>query len=331
VPTIYDVAQLAAVSPATVSRVVNERGNVDPRMTQRVREAIVALGYRPNSVARTLRRQVAAVWALIIADIENPHFTSLIRGVEDAARAVDHSVVLCNSDEDLDKESRYVEVAIAEQAAGVIISPASDRHSSIIPLMESGIPVITIDRRLRKSPVSAVLADNARGATRATSHLLESGYTRVACITGPMRTSTATQRLAGYRRALKEAGVSYDPLLVRVSDYKEAGGYQATRTLLDAATPPDALFVTNSLMTMGALRCIADAGVQIPQEMGVVGFDDHLWAQLLRPSLSTVAQPTYELGRTAADMLIEQARSPHTPPRTVTLPTELIVRESSTR
>lgn len=331
VPTIYDVAQLARVSPATVSRVINERGNVDAGMAQRVQEAITALGYRPNSLARSLRRQMAPVWTLIISDIENPHFTSLIRGVEDAAQAIDHSVVLCNADEDLTKERRYIEVAIAERAAGVVISPASDRHSSVDPLLASGIPVVTIDRRLRNSPVSAVLVDNTSGAQCATAHLLESGYSRVACITGPIRTSTAVQRLGGYRRALKRTGAPYDPRLVRVSDYKEAGGYEATGALLAADEPPDALFVLNSLMTMGALRCIADAGVRIPDQMGVVGFDDHLWAQLLRPTLSTVAQPTYDLGRTAAQLLIEQAESPDTAPRTVTLATELLVRESSVR
>lgn len=329
--TIYDVAELASVSAATVSRVINERGNVDAEMARRVREAIRTLDYRPNSVARNLRRQVASVWTVIISDVENPHFTSLIRGVEDVAQSVGHSIVLCNSDEDLAKERRYVEVAVAEQAAGVIISPTSDRSRTVGLLREHGVPVVTIDRRLRSSPVNAVLAENAEGAEAATTHLLESGYARVACITGPMRISTAAQRLAGYRRAVKAAGRPYDSSLVRVADYKEPGGYEATRSLLDADEPPDALFVANSLMTLGALRCLADAGVAIPQQMGVVGFDEHLWARMLRPALSTVAQPTYELGRAAAQLLIEGADDPDAPPRTVRLPTELIVRESSTR
>lgn len=198
-PTIYDVAQLADVSPATVSRVINQRGNVDPQMTDRVLAAVKALDYRPNSVARNLRRQTAAVWTLIISDIENPHFTSLVRAVEDVAQPAGHSVFLCNSDEDVDKERHYIDVALSERAAGVIISPASDRRSTIAPLLERGMPVVTIDRELRSSPVSAVVTDNAGGARQATAHLLESGYTRVACITGPLRTSTATQRLAGYR------------------------------------------------------------------------------------------------------------------------------------
>lgn len=329
--TIYDVARRASVSPATVSRVINGRGNVNADMAERVNDAIRDLDYRPNGVARSLRRQMAPVWALIISDIENPHFTSLTRGVEDVAHTVGHSVVLCNSDEDLAKESRYVEVTVAERAAGVIISPASDRHSTVEPLLERGVPVVTIDRQLRGSPVGAVQVENAQGAERATAHLLESGYARVACITGPLQTSTAAQRLAGYRRALQAAGRPCDPTLERIADYKEAGGYQATQSLLDADEPPDALFVANSLMTMGALRCLADADVRIPDQMGIVGFDEHTWAPLLRPALSTVAQPTYELGRAAAHMLLEQAVTRDEPPKNVTLPTTLIVRDSSVR
>jgi LacI family transcriptional regulator len=150
VPTIYDVAQLASVSPSTVSRVVNGRGNVDAELTRRVREAVATLNYRPNRVARNLRRQTSAVWQVIISDVENPHFTALVRGIEDVAHAGGRSVVLCNSDEDLAKERRYVDIAVSERAAGVIISPASASHSTLGPLLERGVPVVTIDRRLRR-------------------------------------------------------------------------------------------------------------------------------------------------------------------------------------
>ncbi|MPZ73704.1 MAG: substrate-binding domain-containing protein [Nitriliruptorales bacterium] len=330
-PTIYDVAQLASVSPATVSRVINERGNVDPEMTRRVREAVKTLNYRPNGVARNLRRQSAAVWTVIISDIENAHFTALVRGIEDVAHSSGHSVVLCNSDEDLRKERRYVDVALAERAAGVIISPASNRHSTVAPLLERGVPVVTIDRTLRTSTVNAVVVDNAKGARCATEHLLESGYERVGCIVGPLRTSTAAQRLAGYRRALKAAGLRRDADLERLADAKEGGGYLATRSLLEGDDPPDALFVGNGLMTAGALRYLTENGVDIPGQVGIVGFDEQLWATLLRPALTTVAQPTYDLGQAAAEMLLERGRDPDAPARTVTMPTRLIVRASSVR
>jgi LacI family transcriptional regulator len=330
-PTIYDVARLASVSPATVSRVLNDRGDVDATLAARVREAVKMLGYRPNIVARNLRRQVADVWALIISDIENPHFTSMVRGVEDVAQANGHSVVLCNSDEELAKESRYVEVAVAERMAGVLISPASDRDTAVGPLLDRGIPVVCLDRKLRKSPIDAVLVDNRRGAEEATSHLLKSGYRRVACVTGPLRTSTGAQRLAGYRKALTAGGVEVDPALIRVADYKEAGGYEAVRSLLDSGERPDALFIANGLMTMGALQCLADEGVQTPDEIGIVGFDDPPWARLMRPAVSAVAQPTYEIGRRAAQLLVDRAGAKTAPARTITLSASLIVRDSSRR
>lgn len=327
--TIYDVARRAAVSPATVSRVLNRRESVNAEMAERVHAAVAALGYRPNSVARSLRRQAAPVWAVVISDIENPHFTSLVRGVEDVARANGKSVVLCNSDEDLAEEAQYLDVALAAQMSGVIISPASDRRTDVSALLARGIPVVTIDRRLRNSPVSSVVVDNSRGARGATRHLLAAGYQRVACITGPLTTSTARQRLAGYRQALREAGVPFDDRLVRVSDYKEAGGYASATDLLAAGRPPDALFVTNSLMTVGSLEAMSDLGIRVAQDVGIVGFDDNPWARLMRPALSTVAQPTNDIGRHAAELLLTGTGAQ--PAVALTLPTSLIARESSRR
>lgn len=329
--TIYDVARLASVSPATVSRVLNDRVDVNPELAERVRQSVEMLGYRRNSVARSLRRQSADVWGLIISDIQNPHFTALVRGVEDVARATNHSVVLCNSDEALEQERRYVDVALAERMAGVLISPASDRDSAIAPLLERGVPVVTIDRRLRNSPVTSVVVANRQGALEATSHLIHGGYRRVACVTGPLQTTTAAQRLSGYRKAVSDAGMTASRDLVRIADYKERGGYEATKSLLEQQKPPDALFIANSLMTMGALRCLQDLGVAIPGEVGIVGFDEQAWAPLVQPALTTVAQPTYQLGQTAAELLLEHAESPRASVRTITLATTLNVRGSSHR
>jgi LacI family transcriptional regulator len=329
-PTIYDVAKLASVSPATVSRVVNQRGNVRPDMASRVNEAIEALDYRPNVVARNLRRQTSAVWTLIFSDIDAFHFTAVSRGVMEIGQDVGKSVVLCNTDDEPDKEQRYIEVAVADRVAGVVISPASESGGVLEPLLELDIPVVTIDRDLPSSAVGSVLVENERGAEQATAHLLASGYGRIACITGDLALSTAAQRLAGYRGALEAAGLPYDPALVRTTDYREAGGYRAMSQLLELDRPPDAVFVANSQMTLGALECLADRGVSIPDEMGIVGFDEHPWARLVSPALTTVAQPTYELGRVAAQMLVERAKDPGGPPTRVSLPTELIVRESST-
>lgn len=183
--TIYDVARRARVSPATVSRVLNGRASVDPELAARVRQATQELEYRPNAVARSLRRSRTSLWAAIISDIGNPFFTSMVRGVEDVAQEAGFSVVLCNGDENPEKEASYVAAALAERMAGVIISP-SGRPTLINRLVEAGIPVVVIDRQPRGIAVDTVLVDNTHGAELATTHLIDNGYRRVACITGPV-------------------------------------------------------------------------------------------------------------------------------------------------
>lgn len=328
--TIYDVAKHAKVSAATVSRVVNGRASVDGALAQRVRKAMEELDYRPNAVARNLRRSTTTLWAVIISDIGNPFFTAMVRGVEDVAQRNGYSVVLCNSDEDPAKEAAYVTAALSERMAGVIISP-SGSPTHVKRLMESNTAVVAIDRELKGTSVDTVLVDNEHGAEIATGHLIEAGYRRIACITGPRKVSTAAQRLRGYQRALRKASVAVREDLIRYSDYREQGGYAAMASLLDDGAEPDAVFAANNLMTVGAVECVVDRGIQIPTQMGVVGFDDIPWAHLVRPSLTTVAQPTYELGRTAALLLTERIAEPSRPPSTVTLHTQLHVRDSSQR
>lgn len=328
--TIYDVARHAKVSAATVSRVVNGRATVDQVLAERVRQAMRELDYRPNAVARNLRRSTTTLWAVVISDIGNPFFTSMVRGVEDVAQRNGYSVVLCNSDEDPTKEGTYVSAALAERMAGVIISPTGI-STHVKRLVDAGTPVVVIDRELKGMSVDTVLVDNEHGAEIATSHLLDVGYKRIACITGPRKLSTAVRRLKGYQRALKAHGAVGGETLIRYSDFREEGGYQAMASLLDQGAKPDAVFAANNLMTVGAVECLVDRGIDIPARMGVVGFDELPWAHLVRPSLTTVAQPTYELGRTAALLLTERIAEPGRPPSTVTLHTQLHIRDSSLR
>jgi LacI family transcriptional regulator len=326
--TIYDVARRSGVSPATVSRVLSGRRNVDPDLSEKVRAAVAELGYRPNGVARNLRRASTHLWAVVISDIENPFFTSLVRGLEDVAQPEGYHVVLCNSDEDPAKEAAYASAVLTEQMAGVVISP-SGTPDGVVQLHEANIPMVLIDRRLEGVEVDTVLVDNEYGAAEAVRHLVDGGYRRIACITGPRRVSTAMDRLAGYRSSLHEAGIRYQKELVRHADFREAGGYAAMESLLDLAEPPEALFVANNLMTVGALECLANRGLRAPDDIALVGFDDIPWADLVVPSLTTVAQPTYELGRTAGQLLKDRIANPGRPPSTVTLRTELHVRATS--
>lgn len=328
--TIQDVARSAGVSAATVSRVMNGVPTVDQQLVERVHRAMKDLGYRRNAVARSLRRSSTNLWAVIVSDVENPFFTSLVRGVEDVAQATGYSVVLCNTDEDPAKVEQYLDVVLDEQMAGVIIS-TSGRSRRLKELISGGTAAVAIDRRPAGVDIDTVLVDNEGAAAMATGHLIDQGFERIACITGPKRVSTASARLRGFTRAHRARGLVQDGTLVRHADFREEGGYAAMESLLAGDRPPDAVFATNNLMTVGAIACLVDHGIDIPGQVGLVGFDEVPWARLVRPRLSTVAQPTYELGRTAAVLLGERLATPTRPASTVTLPAQLIVRDSSQR
>lgn len=327
--TIVDVARAAGVSTATVSRVLNSHPRVDPRLAATVLQAVKDLGYRPSRVARSLRTRRNRVWALIISDIRTgSFFGDVVRGVEDVAYGAGYSLFLCNADEDLVKEASYIDLAVAENVGGVILTPSGSR-TDLSPLVDFGIPVVLADRTLASHNADSVLVDNVAGAYQAVAHLVSGGYKRVACITGPLSTTTGNLRYVGYRKALEEAGVTFDEALVRVADFREAGGRVAMQELLGQAGPLDAVFVTNHLMTIGAMQAIFQANMAIPADVAVVGYDDMSWAPLLNPPLTTVAQPAYDLGVEAARLLLSRLEGYTGAARTVTLSPVLFVRGSS--
>jgi LacI family transcriptional regulator, galactose operon repressor len=328
--TISDVASRAGVSTATVSRALNGKSTVDPGLVARVVEAAQELGYQPNGPARNLRRQETAVLALIISDVENPFFTSIARGVEDVAHTVGYSVVLCNADESEDKERRYVDVAIQERVAGVIISPTSTA-TNVDLLINRGTPLVAVDRPLADRTSDTVLVDTRLAARQATEHLLAQGYTRIGCITGPAGVRTADDRLDGYRDAMRAAKLRPSARLMRRTEFKEAGAGQACEELLALAEPPDALLVANSAMAIGVLAALSAHGLRPGPDVGVVAFDDVPWARLVDPPLTVVAQPAYEIGSVAAQLLLARIGDNARTPTTTTLGARLIERGSSHR
>ena len=328
--TIRDVAATAGVSPATVSRVLNGKQDVGADLRHRVLEVVSELGYRPNGPARSLRTRAAMVLGLVISDITNSFFTAVVRGVEDRAQQAGYSVVLANADEDLAKEASYLEIAAAEHMAGVLLSPASSRDTRIDALRERGIPAVAIDRRLHED-IDSVTVNNHRAAREATEHLISQGCRRVGFVAGPAQTTTGASRLAGYRAALRAAGRDADPALITYADFRTEGGYVATRQLLHGPGRPDGLFISNNLMTIGGLQAIAESGLAIPEDIAVVGFDDASWATALRPPLTVVTQPTYEIGSTAVDLLLRRIAGEEFPPRNVVLRAKLVERASSLR
>jgi LacI family transcriptional regulator len=310
--------------------VLNGNTEVNSELAERVRKAVNELSYRPSRIARSLRTHRTAVWAVIISDIRNPFFTEMVRGVEDVAYANGYSLVLCNAEEDPQKEANYLQLALAEHMAGVIVSPASSARTDLSPLLEHGVSVVAVDRRLSlNATVDRVLIDNRGGAQAAVAHLVQNGCTRIACISGPPDVSTAAERLAGYKLGLRENGVKGSAQLISPGDFREEGGKAAMDALLALPVRPDAVFALNNLMTIGALTSIAEHGLTIPDDIAVVGFDDPSWAALLRPPLTTVAQPTYDLGAETARMLLQRIGGYAGSARELVLSATLQVRASS--
>ncbi|MGH8794079.1 MAG: LacI family DNA-binding transcriptional regulator [Stackebrandtia sp.] len=326
--TISDVAAKAGLSTATVSRALNGVTTVDPALAARVFQAAEELGYQLNGPARNLRRQQTAVIALIISDVEIPFFTSIARGVEDIAQADGYSVVLCNSDEDADKERRYLDVAIQERVAGVVISPTG-APAPVDALRRRGTPVVAVDRPLADR--DSVLVDSREAARMAVEHLLAQGYAGIGCLTGPAGVLTADERLAGYHDALRAAKQRAGGRFVRRTAYRASGAHEATVDLFSGAETPDALLVANSAMAIGTLEALADLRLRPGRDVGVVAFDDVPWASLVAPPLSVVAQPAYEIGVAAARLLLARIADNDRPASTTTLQASLIERASSTR
>ncbi len=306
--TIRDVARLAGVSTATVSRVINGTGFVTEELRERVMAAMAEHNYQPNNLARSFRQNRSFMVALMISDISNPFFTSLVRGVEDVVNERGLNLILCNTDEDPGKELSYAKVLISNRIDGVIMAPTKGGAECAELFTASSIAVVFIDRYLATVRTDAVLIDNSQGAYEATSHLISHGHRRIGIITGLEDVSTSLEREAGYRRALRDSGLEVDTSIIARGNSRIDGGFNQTKRLMSLPpdTRPTSLFTTNNLLTIGALLALKDMGLRVPRDIALVGFDDFESTAVVEPPLTVVAQPTYEIGRTAADYLFRR-------------------------
>lgn len=328
--TIHDVAQRANVSPVTVSRVLNDAPNVNAETRQRVERAIAELGYVPNVVARSLRSRRTRSIALIVPDITNNFWTTVARGVEDAAQAQGYTVFLGNSDEDAGKQTTYLETLAAQRADGVLIAPCDSDVSRLALLREREIPTVVLDRRVDGWGVDTVLGDSYSGAHALTAHLIGLGHRRIAMITGAPNTSVSHERVAGYRLALEEAGIPYDGGLVRFGDFKQATAEVLAGRLLDEGRTVTAFFAANNAIALGVIAALRRHRARVPQDVALVSFDDLASAAQVFPFLTVAVQPAYDMGARAAELLLERIKpgAGRLAPRTVTLPCTLIIRYS---
>jgi LacI family transcriptional regulator len=329
--TIHDVAKRAGVAPITVSRVVNNSGYFSQETRRRVESAIAELEYVPNRLARSLRSKRTNTLALVLTDITNPFFTTLARGVEDAASDAGFTVIFCNTDESETEERKYLQVLLQQQVDGILLVPARSSAEPVKLIQKQNTPVVVLDRRVPpEAQVDMVHCDNENGAYQLVKTLIDLGHRQIAILGGPRSVSTADDRLAGYQRALCEVGVTNNDHLIYAGTFTQASGYELVQQVLKAEPRPTALFAANNLIAIGALRALRDSGLRVPEEMAMVSFDD-LPANLVTfPFFTVVAQPAYEMGFTATQLLLARlaGKAPEQC-QEVILPTEMIVRQSS--
>jgi LacI family transcriptional regulator len=330
-PTISDVARRAGVSTATVSRVLAGIGRSRPETASAVQAAAAALGYRPSGVARSLRMQRTRTLGLIVSDVQNPFFPELVRAADDAARAIDYSILLGSAAFDEERAVHYLNLMVDRRVDGMIVASSQISDASWTWLIASPVPVIVVNSEPPDGRVAAISSDNEGGSRRAVEHLVGLGHRRIGYIRGPQSFTAARPRLAGFQAACAEAGLEPADTPVVRSDGQVEGGELVTARLLADHPGLTALAAYNDLTAIGALRALRRAGRRVPHEISVVGFDDIAAASWVVPGLTTISQQKAEMGRLAVDYLARtlDAADDLPAPEVIRLPTELRIREST--
>lgn len=325
-----DIARIAGVSLGTVSNVLNETAGVREPVRQRVLKAVQAAGYQPSQLARALRRDKTDMIGMIIPDITNPFFPAVVRGAEDVAFSNGYRLVLCNTDNDHSKELVHLNELRTYLPAGLIVIPSnfSDLTAQAEVYQKAGTGVVCIDRLPKNWSGDSVTADNEEGAYNATRYLLQMGHTRLAAITGPLHLTNAQERLGGFKRAVYEAKLHLAQEYVQETTFDKSGGFSKALVLLRLIPRPTAIFAGNDLIALGALLAIREAGLRCPEDVSLMGFDDLDFAEMTDPSLSSVSQSGYQLGTTAARILLDRLEGDQSPAKHLVLQTALKLRHS---
>jgi LacI family transcriptional regulator len=329
-PTINDVARKAGVSTTTVSHIINGTRYVSDELKVKVEAAIRELGYRPNSLARGLRRGESKTLGLIVPDNSNPFFAEILRSIENIGYEHGYAVILCNSDDDIKKEISYTELLVAKQVDGIVFITTNNSCEHLQEIIDEGIPIVVIDRDIPLSGTDVLLVDNFHGGYMATRYLIELGHRRIACITGPSLLNPSADRVNGYKQALSEAGIPENPAWIVTGDFQYRGGELGIEQLLQLDERPTAVFACNDMMALGALRGLRKAKLSVPRDISLIGFDDISLTSVVSPALTSVAQPLHEISRLAFELLIEriQQKGENHEAKRIVLPTQIVERES---
>lgn len=328
-PTIRDVAERAGVATMTVSRVINNSGYVSDTTRTKVEAAIADLGYVPNMLGPSLRFNQTNTLALVLTDITNPFWTTVARGVEDAAQEQDYSIILCNTDENLQKQDQYLNMLLKRRIDGMLFVPADNRAESVQLIQKQNIRVVILDRSLPNVDVDIVRGDSFGGAYQLAKHLIELGHRNIAVLSGPQNIFTSTERVAGFRQAMSEAGLDHNYENVFWGSFRQNPSEIAERAL--QLTPhPTAFLAVNNFIANGALQSFSQAGLRVPEDVSLVSFDDIPVIINPIPFLTVAVQPAYDMGYQATQLLLERIRNEGPDDRQeIVLPTEIFIRQST--
>jgi LacI family transcriptional regulator len=328
--TIYDVAREAGVSMATVSRVVNGNPNVKPVTRKKVLAAIERLGYRPNAVARGLASKKTTTVGVIIPDVSSLFFSELARGIEDIATMYKYNIILCNSDQRLEKELQLINTLLEKQVDGLLFMGSEIKEEHLQALSTSSVPTVLAATRDADNILPSVTIDHFQAGYDATKVLIDRGHKRIAMITGPLNDPLdGLLRFQGYKKALEDAGIPFDESLVAQGNYYYESGLRTMNGFLQLPELPTAVFAASDEMAIGAIHAVQDAGLSVPKDIEVIGHDNIRLVEMVRPRLTTVVQPMYDIGAVAMRLLTKYMNNEHVEEHVVLLPHRIEFREST--
>lgn len=327
--TIKDIAREANVSPQTVSRAINDKGEISPQTRERILRIAERLGYRPNSIARSLATRRTQNVGLVVPDVANPFFAGIARGIQDAAHQANYNVFLCNTDETEDRETSAILSLEAQRVDGVILCSSRLSEQQLLRLAERYQPLVLVNRRIDHAATGCVLVDDVKGAAEAVHYLLRLGHRSIGLLSGPRTSESGKARLKGYRQAMQSAVERTPTRWQEHCPPQVQGGHAAAHALLGRAPELTALLAYNDLVAVGALRACAELGRRVPHDCAIVGCDDVLLADLVSPALTTIHIPIYNLGQQAMALLLDLMGEKEAPPEPIIVSPHLVIRDSS--
>jgi len=332
-PTIHDIARELKISASTVSRALNDNPRISLKTKEKIKVVADRLGYRPNSLASNLRNKKSNTIGIVVPLINRHFFSSVISGAEDVAYKAGYTVVISQSNDLAAKEINIVQSMFSNRVDGLIISIAmqTSTFEHLKLFRKKHIPLVFFDRAVPEIETDKIVVDDFAGGFRVTQHLIDQGYRRIAHLAGPQNLTTYIDRKKGYISALQKNGFEYDESLVIISNLTTDEGVSVVQKLMSLSNPPDALFCGNDTTALSAMIYLRDKGIRIPEDIGIVGFSNEPFSKVVSPSISTIAQPGFEMGQKAAELIIRKIENKERTYQTLVLPTELIVRESSIR